>query len=68
MKRSEMVNEMARTWLGLFPNEAYGDTELLNEVIYKMSKLLAAIEYRGMKPPVKKRCPVLLTDEFTWEQ
>lgn len=30
--------------------------------------ILKRLEKAGMKPPVTKRCPILLKDEHVWEQ
>jgi hypothetical protein len=32
------------------------------------SNLLDLVQECGMLPPVRKRCPVLLTDQFGWEK
>ncbi len=37
------------------------------EYDYLAEQLLEIVEEAGMKPPIKKRCPVLLTDTHVWE-
>ena len=32
-----------------------------------MDSVLQLVEELGMKPPLTKRCPVLLTDKHVWE-
>jgi hypothetical protein len=59
MKRSEMRQKLAE----LFKNVKHrnsSDEELAEFV-------LIAVEGFGMKPPVEKRCPVLLTNTHAWE-
>jgi len=58
MKRSEMleiINDII-----FYNNAGFGSDKLANEI-------LSELELKGMKPPVKKRCPVLLTDAYVWE-
>lgn len=68
MTRERMVKEMTEFWLGLSSNEVYPEEDIHAEVRERMSQLLVLLEYRGLKPPVKKQCPVLLRDEFMWEK
>ena len=54
MKRSEVLNELYRL-LHCGPDYPTED-----EILTKLEEL-------GMKPPVAKHCPVLLTTSHTWE-
>jgi hypothetical protein len=59
MKRSEMIDKITKVldkWAIL-----YGD-RLMAETI------LDLLEKEGMKPPITKKCPVLLTDDHVWEE
>lgn len=71
MKRSEMIKQMAESWLGLFPRglveEAYYKEEMIEEVEGRMGKLLAFMEHKGMKPPVEEVDPVIYTTKYVWE-
>lgn len=67
MKREEMVQKMTEFWLGMLPNGTFYDDLVQMEVTEKMSMLLHFLEQEGMRPPVKKRCPVLLTENHVWE-
>ena len=31
-------------------------------------ELLSRLEDIGMKPPVKEKCPILLTDKYSWRK
>ena len=71
MKKSKMAHLMTEHWFGLFPEEFPEnmgiDEDMFLDVKEKMSKLLDLLEYKGMQPPLKKRCPVLHTDTHAWE-
>ena len=61
MKRSEMLEIL---------NDAIiesGISEKLYNHVDSLDFVLKKLEEAGMKPPVKKRCPVLLTDTHVWE-
>jgi hypothetical protein len=64
MKKSEMVDNIACILVSQSPYPQAID-------IYKIERLskmiLEEIEKSGMKPPLTKRCPVLLTPIHTWE-
>jgi hypothetical protein len=61
MKRTEMLEIL---------NDAIIESGI-SEKIYNSKEslefVLTKLEQAGMKPPVKKRCPVLLTDTHVWE-
>jgi intein/homing endonuclease len=63
MKRSEMLKKLENF---LVKQELEGiqigsrEDELANEILW-------ILEEWGMKPPVKKRCSILLTDKYVWE-
>jgi hypothetical protein len=57
---------MERTLAGLL-STMYETDKHPEEQLEKARAILNAIEELGMLPPVKKRCPVLLTDNFSWE-
>ena len=71
MKRSDMVKEMTRHWLALFPGEKaellYG-SEIVKSIEDNMSSLLWFLEHKGMQPPVEEVCPVLFTNKRVWEK
>lgn len=60
MKRSEML-ELIKKSVNRQATCAYGADYLAEEI-------LAQLEDAGMKPPLTKRCPVLLTDKHVWEK
>jgi len=58
MKRSEMVEKL-RNRMNNVLSEFYS--------LEEADMLLEFLERQGMKPPVEKRCPVLLTNTHVWE-
>lgn len=60
MKRSEAVQLILETFefQGLGPQMREKDAYMI----------LDALVRAGMKPPLTKRCPVLLTDKHVWEK
>lgn len=71
MKRSTMVTQMTEYWLGLFPSGAAVQSDLeeglKEEVEDRMGRLLAFLEYHGMKPPMEKVDPVIWKTTLVWE-
>lgn len=62
MKRSEMLSVLNDAVIEAGISEKiYNSGEALDFVLKKL-------EEAGMKPPLKKRCPVLLTDTHVWEK
>jgi len=63
MKRSEMVQKMAELF------EQYSnDKQYIIHSYQSASEMFLNIAVElGMKPPIKKKCPVLLTETHTWE-
>ena len=58
MKRSEAISkieEIYETYCGILPANGFAE------------EVLDALEENGMKPPLEKRCPVLLRNEHVWE-
>ncbi len=54
MKRSEMIDLMARVWLGLFPTENPEDNYNMDdfyEIKSQMGNVLDRMESTGMRPP-----------------
>lgn len=60
MKRSEMIKEITK-FLFDYTQLNGNDAKVLSV------KILDMMEFKGMKPPIKKRCAVLLTDTHVWE-
>jgi hypothetical protein len=61
MKRTEMLEIL---------NDAVIESGISQKIYNSKEALefvLTALEKAGMKPPVRTRCPVLLTDKHTWE-
>ena len=60
MKRSEMVQKVF---------DLIRTTKLISveDDLKCAEKVVALMEHSGMKPPLKTRCPVLLTDKHSWE-
>lgn len=65
MKRSEMISLIEDILL----QDHDGYCEHASHISYWgiATDILDALQEHGMKPPVKKRCPVLLTEKHTWE-
>jgi len=61
MKRSDAVNVIYKY---LEQNTDIHDFELSKVA----SELMTLIEGIGLKPPITKRCPVLLTNIHTWQK
>lgn len=66
MKKSEMIDKMVSIWF-------YGDEDKEHPVVVKsvrsrMEEVLSDLILSGMKPPLTKRCPVLLTNIHTWQK
>ena len=62
MKKSEMITLIANEIRAM---ALQGDGK---SFLVMAEEILTAMESKGMKPPIKKRCPVLLRDEFFWEE
>jgi hypothetical protein len=61
MKRSEMLQILNDAVIEAgISQKIYNSKESLEHVLQKL-------EEAGMKPPVTKNCPVLLTTQHTWE-
>lgn len=60
MKRSEVLEFMAETIQYYVAHEQKTWDEVAEVVLF-------GLEERGMKPPVEKYCPVLLTTKHTWK-
>lgn len=61
MKRSKMIKIIAE--------EVRGITEIaFLSSLDIAERILETVENAGMKPPLKERCPVLLTDKHVWEK
>jgi len=61
MKKSEMLQILNDAVIESgISRKIYNSKEALEYVLKKL-------EEAGMKPPVKTRCPVLLTDKHDWE-
>lgn len=58
MKRSQALETIE--WLLLKGDGNISKQELAVIILYNLEKI-------GMKPPIKKRCPVLLTETHVWE-
>lgn len=70
MKRSDMVEELS-VWVDMIRYDDSINNSVnasLNPSREYAEMLLNKLEKLGMKPPIRKRCPVLLTDEFVWEK
>lgn len=63
MRRSEAVKLMTNEYAYLSRG---GWCEATDEE--KMDKILYMLEQVGLKPPVTKFCPVLLTTEHVWQK
>lgn len=60
MKRSRMIEEIKDLLVISFDcSRTYGESVA--------EDILVALEKAGMKPPVQKRCAVLLRETHTWE-
>jgi len=62
MKRSEMQYLLAGLLSTMYETDKHPEEQLDNA-----NNILNVLEEYGMKPPVTKRCPVLLITEHTWE-
>ena len=58
MKRSEVIKVIRAELVRL---EGANLTVIADEILNR-------IEECGLKPPIKKRCSILLRDEFFWEK
>jgi hypothetical protein len=63
MKRSSVVEELAKFLKKIGMVENYPNAHLDDA-----DEIITFLENKGMKPPLKKKCPVLFTDIFTWEK
>lgn len=63
MKRSEMEYLLAGLLSTMYETDQHPEKQLPNA-----KNILSVLEEQGMKPPLKKRCPVLLTDTHVWEK
>ncbi len=60
MKRSEMVQAIANEIRCMVEMGGMGYLGIAEEIV-------TLIENKGMKPPIKKRCTILLTDKHVWQ-
>ena len=62
MKRSEMQRILSGLLSTMYETNMHPEGQMR-----RADKILSVLEDLGMKPPVQKRCPVLLTQINTWE-
>lgn len=62
MKRSELRGILAGLLSTMYKTDRHPEEQLENA-----ENILSVLESFGLKPPIQKRCPVLLTQIHTWE-
>ncbi len=62
MKRNKMQRILAGFLSTIYETDKHPEKQL-----ERAGEILTMLEGQGMKPPVSKRCPVLLTEIHTWE-
>ena len=62
MKRSEMQRLLAGLLSTMYETDRHPEEQLSNA-----ENVLSTLERYGMKAPLVKKCPVLLTNTYTWE-
>ena len=62
MKRRQAEYLLAGLLSTMYETDQHPEKQLANA-----KTILDVLEDQGMKPPIKKKCPVLLTETHTWE-
>ena len=62
MKRSEMQHILAGLLSTMYETDQHPEKQLPNA-----KHIIQVLEELGMKPPLKKTCPVLFRTEHVWE-
>lgn len=63
MKKSKMQQYLAGLLSTMYETDKHPETQLENA-----EHILNVLQQLGMKPPLERRCSVLLTSEHVWEK
>ena len=63
MKRSEMQGMLAGLLSTMYETDKHPQEQL-----ERADRILSFLEEQGLKPPLTKVCPVLLTRNYTWSE